>query len=84
MKGTNWKQEAQKQAADAGELKMKLAERLEHIRTEISTARQYLRFEDNNLDRVVLEWKLGQLQKEEEWLEGILYGHREQNSAADC
>lgn len=80
----NWKYEAQKQAADAGELKMKLAERLEELRTECAITNQHCLWAESEYDQVVLQWKSEQLQKQIDWLEGILYGHREQNSAADC
>lgn len=69
----DWKIEAQEQAAAAGELRVKLAERLEYLRTKISITRQQLITEDNNLDRVILQWKLAQLQEEEAWLEGVLF-----------
>lgn len=74
MNKINWKYEAQKQAADAGELKISLAERLESLRTQEVEIKQHLIFEDNNFDRVILEWKLKQLREQIDWLEGILYG----------
>lgn len=84
MNKINWKYEAQKQAADAGELKMKLAARLEELRTEYAITNQHCLWAESEYDQVVLQWKSEQLQKQIDWLEGILYGHREQNSAADC
>ena len=84
MSELNWKYEAQKQAACAGELKMKLAERLEELRTEYAITNQHCLWAESEYDQVVLQWKSEQLQKQIDWLEGILYGHREQNSAADC
>ena len=74
MKEIDWKQEAQKQAAAAGELNISLAERLELLRTQEAEIRQYLILEDNDLDRVILEWKLKQLREQIDWLEGIMYG----------
>lgn len=70
---TDWKREAQEQAAKTGELLIKLAERLEYLRTQISATRQMWIIEDNNFDRVILKWKLDRLQDEESWLEGILF-----------
>lgn len=74
MTDINWKFEAQKQAACAGELRISLAERLESLRTQAAEIGQHLILEDNDLDRVILEWKLKQLREQIDWLEGILYG----------
>lgn len=74
MNKINWKYEAQKQAACAAELKIALAERLESLRTQEAEIKQHLIFEDNNFDRVILEWKLKLLREQIDWLEGILYG----------
>lgn len=71
-----WEQEAKKQAAAAGEMLIKIAERLEDIRTRISTTRQMLLMEDNHMDQAILQWKLRQLQEQEAWMESVLYGRQ--------
>lgn len=73
-----WKLEAQKQAAETGEMMIALAERLEAVRTDIAVSEQLLLDEDNELDRVILSWKVSQKKSEAEWLERVLYGkHKE-------
>ena len=69
-----WKLEAQKQAAETGEMMIALAERLEAVRTDIAVSEQLLLDEDNELDRVILTWKVSQKKSEAEWLERVLYG----------
>lgn len=69
-----WKLEAQKQAAETGEMMIALAERLEAVRTDIAVSEQLLLDEDNELDRVILSWKVSQKKSEAEWLERVLYG----------
>ena len=69
-----WKLEAQKQAAETGEMMIALAERLEAVRTDIAVSEQLLLDEDNELDRVILQWKVSQKKSEAEWLERVLYG----------
>lgn len=70
----HWKLEAQKQAAETGEMIIALAERLEAVRTDIAVSEQLLLDEDNELDRVILQWKVSQKKSEAEWLERVLYG----------
>lgn len=73
-----WKLEAQKQAAETGEMMIAIAERLEAVRTDIAVSEQLLLDEDSELDRVILSWKVSQKKSEAEWLERVLYGkHRE-------
>ena len=73
-----WKLEAQKQAAETGEMMIALAERLEAVRTDIAVSEQLLLDEDSELDRVILQWKVSQKKSEAEWLERVLYGkHKE-------
>ncbi len=67
-----WKREAQAQAAAAGEFKMLLTLRLEELQTEKISLQKYLILEDNDLDRVILQWKIEQLQKHIEWFESAL------------
>lgn len=71
-----WKLEAQKQAAAAGEIRITLAERLEAIRTDIAVSEQMLLCEDNEIDQVILGWKITQKKCEASWLESILYGKK--------
>lgn len=70
---TDWKREAQSQAAAAGELRILLAYRLEELRTQQTALRKCLALEDHDLDRVILQWKVEQLQEHIDWLEGVLY-----------
>lgn len=62
-----WKNEARKQAAAAGEMRIVLAERLEEVRTDIAVSEQLLLVEDNELDRAILIWKISQKKSEAEW-----------------
>lgn len=71
---TNWKREAQEQAAAAGELKILLALHLEELRIQQAALRRHLVLEDSDLDRVIVQWKIGQLQQKIGWLEGVLNG----------
>lgn len=71
-----WKLEAQKQAAETGEMMIALAERLEAVRTDIAVSEQLLLDEDSELDRVILQWKVSQKKSEAEWLERVLYGRQ--------
>lgn len=70
----HWKLEAQKQASETGEMMIALAERLEAVRTDIAVSEQLLLDEENELDRVILAWKVSQKKSEVEWLERVLYG----------
>lgn len=72
MSELNWKYEAQKQAADAGEIRIAIAVRLEEVRTQIAGIHKHLLLEDNDFDRVILEWKQNQLKEQVAWLEGTL------------
>lgn len=69
-----WKNEARKQAATAGEIRIVLAERLEEVRTDIAVSGQLLLVEDSELDRTILSWKISQKKSETKWLEQVLYG----------
>ena len=72
----HWRMEALKQTMAAGELRIAIAERLEAVRTKMAVTRQNLAYEDNEFDRVILEWKLKQLQEQDEWLVALLYGKK--------
>lgn len=67
-----WKREAQTQAAAAGELRILLACRLEELRTQQTALRRHLVLEDSDLDRVIVTWKIEQLQQHIDWLENIV------------
>lgn len=69
-----WEKEAKMQTAAAGEIKMKLAEHLEDIRNNISSLRQQAQTETNDMSIALIQWKIAQLQKEECWIEGLLFG----------
>ena len=68
-----WEKEAKLQTSAAGELKIKIAEHLEDIRNNISELRQQELTETNDMSIVLLQWKITQLQKEESWIEGLLF-----------
>lgn len=76
MDDTDWKAEAQKQCSAAGELRIRLGERLEEIRTRISAMRQMLCMEDNTMDQMILTWKISKMEEQAAWLESVLYGKR--------
>lgn len=76
----DWKYEAQTQAAAAGELKISIAEYLEELRVQKTALIRQLTLEDHDFDRVILQWKIKQLQQHIDRLEAILYG---QSSTAD-
>lgn len=67
-----WKQQSIEKCSEAGEIRIAIAERLEEIRTSIMITRQQLALEDNHFDQVILQWKIDQLQQQEEWLERTL------------
>ena len=68
-----WEKEAKLQTSAAGELKIKIAEHLEDIRNSISELRQQEQTETNDMSIVLIRWKITQIQKEESWLEGLLF-----------
>lgn len=70
----SWENEARVQSAAAGEIRMKLAEHLEDIRNNISSLRQQAQTETNDMSIALIQWKIAQLQKEECWIEGLLFG----------
>lgn len=71
---TDWKREAQTQAAATGELKISIAEYLEELRVQKTALIRQLTLEDHDFDRVILQWKIKQLQQHIDRLEAILYG----------
>lgn len=70
----DWKQEAQKHAAEAGEMKIAIAQKLEEIRADIVNIRHMLLTEDTALDQAILSWKKAQLEKWAIFLEDLLSG----------
>lgn len=70
----DWKQEAQKHAAEAGEMKIAIAEKLEEVRANIVNIRHLLLTEDTALDQAILSWKAEQLERWARFLEDLLYG----------
>lgn len=70
----DWKQEAQKHAAAAGEMKIAIAQKLEEVRADIVNIRHMLLTEDTVLDQAILGWKKGQLEKWAIFLEDLLSG----------
>lgn len=72
MREVDWKREAQKHAAAAGEFRIALAERLELIRNRICATRNQMAAEYNIDIYIRLQVKYQQLQNQEEWLESVL------------
>lgn len=70
----DWKQEAQKHAAAAGEMKIAIAQKLEEVRAGIVNIRHMLITEDTALDQAILSWKKEQLEKWAIFLEDLLSG----------
>ena len=70
----DWKQEALKHAAAAGEMKIAIAQKLEEVRTDIVNIRHMMITEDTALDQAVLSWKKAQLEKWAIFLEDLLSG----------
>lgn len=71
----DWKYEAQKQAADAGTLKMNLALRLDDINTRIRSLDEALIFADDNASINLLN-RISVLKEERVWLVSVLYEKR--------
>lgn len=72
-----WKLEAQKQAAGAGELRIKIAEHLEELRMRITDLKEMEHPENDDMSAMIIKWEISQLKKEEEWLEDLLHTDRE-------
>lgn len=70
----DWKQEALKQTAEAGEMKIAIAQKLEEVRADIVNIRHMLITEDTVLDQAILSWKKAQLEKWAIFLEDLLSG----------
>ncbi len=70
----DWKQEALKQIAAAGEMKIAVAEKLEEVRADIVNIRHMLITEDTALDQAILCWKKEQLEKWTIFLEDLISG----------
>ncbi len=68
----DWKQEALKQTAAAGEMKIAIAQKLEEVRADIVSIRHMLITEDTALDQAVLSWKKAQLERWAIFLEDLM------------
>lgn len=73
MKIVDWKKEAQLNAVELGELLFLIAARLDEVRTEYATIKTKSENTVDNMDCIVMHWKLSQLQKQIDWLEFALY-----------
>lgn len=71
---STWQQEAQRQAAAAGELKIALAEKLDELTKRIADREETLRGIEDNLQYVSVEWQIKQLKAIKDWLEGLIDG----------
>lgn len=72
MNEINWKHEAQKQAAAAGELKIAICVRLKEIETQQEIDKKQLIWAIPQIDKIILEWKIEQNQKQIDWLKSLL------------
>lgn len=74
MKEIDWKKEAQKNAAEAGELKISLAIRLDEDRLNLNhTVSQLLETEEADIAKALI-LKKSVLENEIYWLEDLIYG----------
>lgn len=79
----DWKQEAQKHAAEAGEMKITITQKLEEVRADIVNIRHMLITEDTALDQAILGWKKEQLEKWAIFLEDLLHGGAKKTVSED-
>lgn len=70
---SKWKQEAQKHAAGAGELRIKIAEHLEEIEVHIDDLKELAARETDDMSFTLIQWKIRQMEKERNWLKSILH-----------
>ena len=73
-KNLDWEREAKKHAAEAGELKIAIAEKLEEVRERIRTVTKEVERESDVTVAVAVRVGLSELKRQERWLEKILYG----------
>ena len=74
-----WRQEAQRQAAAAGELKIALAERLSEINWRIKGAREARQSVGDVPQRLICDWQIDRLNAEKVWLEGLINGEEDRH-----
>ena len=67
-----WKLEAQKQAAEAGEMRIALAVRLEELRTNMNKIEQRREEEDKSVTKYLLGMKIETLREQAAWIESVL------------
>lgn len=70
---SDWEKEAKQNAAELGELLILIAARLDEVRVEYSNIKSKIENTVDNMECVVMHWKLSQLQKQIDWLEFALY-----------
>ena len=74
--GINWEMEAKKHAAEAGEMKIAIAEKLEEVRTRRRELKRDIEKEKDEWIKLVLKHKEGELEKQEIWIEKMLQRKR--------
>lgn len=79
MGGLNWKFEAQKHAACAGELKIALATRLSEIKKNILLLTSDFQSENSQRLCIQLAVQITTLEEEKKWIESVLYGKDDAN-----
>lgn len=69
-----WEMEAKKHAAEAGELKIAIAEKLDEVRGRISKVTKEIEKASDITAVVTAKAERSELEKQSQWLEKILYG----------
>ena len=73
-KNLDWEREAKKHAAEAGELKIAIAEKLEEVKRRIQIVAKEAEKKSDITVAVAVRVELSELKKQQQWLEKILYG----------
>jgi hypothetical protein len=74
-----WQQEARRQAAAAGELKIALAERLNETNRRLKSAKEARQSAEDSLQRLICDWQIDRLNAEKVWLEGLINGEEDRH-----
>lgn len=76
-KNLDWEREAKKHAAEAGELRIAIAEKLEEVKKRISTVTEEIETiasSSNITAMAAAKTEEYELKRQQQWLEKILYG----------
>lgn len=83
MQEVDWKLEAKKHAAEAGELKIAIAEKLDEVRGQISKVTKEIEKASDITVVVTAKTERSELEKQSQWLKKILYGEKEREGEWD-